>query len=173
MNLTHILSYSIWTPIFLGGLILLLSGKVNDTQAKWLSLISSVISFLITIPLYTAFDFSFGQFQFQEFFHWIPAFHINYHLGVDGFAVPLILLTSFTTLIVVIASWRSIEDRVAQYMAAFLIMSGLMIGVFSALDAMLYYIFWEAMLIPMFLVIGIGVGLIAFMPRLNSFYILF
>jgi len=158
MNLTHILSYSIWTPIFFGGLILLLSGKVSDTQAKWLSLISSLISFLITIPLYTAFDFSFGQFQFQEFFHWIPAFHINYHLGVDGFAVPLILLTSFTTVIVVIASWRSIEDRIAQYMAAFLIMSGLMIGVFSALDAMLYYIFWEAMLIPMFLVIGIWGG---------------
>ena len=158
MNLTHILSYSIWTPVFLGGLILLLSGKVSDTQAKWFSLISSVVSFLITIPLYTAFDFSFGQFQFQEFFHWIPAFHINYHLGVDGFAVPLILLTSFTTVIVVLASWRSIEDRVAQYMAAFLIMSGLMIGVFSALDAMLYYIFWEAMLIPMFLVIGIWGG---------------
>ncbi len=158
MNLTHLLSFSIWTPIFLGGLILLLSGKMSDTQAKWLSLVSSVISFLITIPLYTAFDFSFGQFQFQEFFHWIPAFHINYHLGVDGFAVPLILLTSFTTVIVVMASWRSIQDRVAQYMAAFLIMSGLMIGVFSALDAMLYYIFWEAMLIPMFLVIGIWGG---------------
>ncbi|MEN9750478.1 MAG: NADH-quinone oxidoreductase subunit, partial [Pseudomonadota bacterium] len=109
MNLTHILSYSIWTPIFLGGLILLLSGKVSDTQAKWFSLVSSVVSFLITIPLYTAFDFSFGQFQFQEFFHWIPAFHINYHLGVDGFAVPLILLTNFTTVIVVLASWRSIE----------------------------------------------------------------
>ena len=148
MNLTHILSYSIWTPVFLGGLILLLSSKLSNTQAKWLSLISSIISFLITLPLYSSFDFSFGQFQFQEFFHWIPAFHINYHLGVDGFAVPLILLTSLTTMIVVIASWTSIEDRVAQYMAAFLIMSGLMIGVFSALDAMLYYIFWEAMLIP-------------------------
>ena len=119
MNLTQILSYSIWTPIFLGGLILLLSSKLTNTQAKWTSLISSIISFFITLPLYSSFDFSFGQFQFQEFFHWIPAFHINYHLGVDGFAIPLILLTSFTTMIVVIASWRSIEDRVAQYMAMY------------------------------------------------------
>ena len=89
---------------------------------------------------------------------WIPAFNINYHLGVDGIAVPLILLTSFTTLIVVIAGWQVITKNIAQYMAAFLIMSGLMIGVFSALDGILYYVFWEAMLIPMFLVIGIWGG---------------
>ncbi|MGZ8252839.1 MAG: NADH-quinone oxidoreductase subunit M, partial [Methylophilaceae bacterium] len=95
---------------------------------------------------------------FQEGFRWIPAFNINYHLGVDGISVPLILLTSFTTVIVVIAGWEVIEKRVAQYMASFLIMSGLMIGVFSALDAILYYVFWEAMLIPMFLVIGIWGG---------------
>ncbi|MSQ80470.1 MAG: NADH-quinone oxidoreductase subunit M [Candidatus Methylopumilus sp.] len=158
MNFTYILSYSIWVPIILGSIILLLSSAMSDAQAKWVSLASSVIAFLITIPLYTAFDFSTTQFQFQEFFHWIPTFHINYHLGVDGFAIPLILLTSFTTVIVIIASWRSVQDRVAQYMAAFLIMSGLMIGVFSSLDAMLYYIFWEAMLIPMFLVIGIWGG---------------
>jgi NADH-quinone oxidoreductase subunit M len=108
--------------------------------------------------LYTRFDFAYSGFQFEEGFRWIPSFNINYHLGVDGIAVPLILLTSFMTVIVVLASWASITKRVAQYMASFLIMSGLMIGVFSALDAMLYYMFWEAMLIPMFLVIGIWGG---------------
>jgi NADH-quinone oxidoreductase subunit M len=112
----------------------------------------------VTIPLYTHFNFADGGFQFQERFLWIASFNINYHLGADGLAVPLILLTSFTTVIVVISAWEVIEKRVAQYMASFLIMSGLMIGVFSALDAIFYYVFWEAMLIPMFLIIGIWGG---------------
>ena len=145
-------------PVFAGVVVLAAANEAKPDNTRWLALIGSVISFLVTIPLYTHFNFADGGFQFQEGFRWIPAFNINYHLGVDGIAIPLILLTSFTTVIVIIASWEVIEKRVAQYMACFLIMSGLMIGVFSALDAILYYVFWEAMLIPMFLVIGIWGG---------------
>lgn len=156
--LQHILSFAIWLPIFMGVAVLFTADDQKPGLTRWLALAGSVISFLATIPLYTQFDFMDGGFQFQEGFQWIPSFNINYHLGVDGIAIPLILLTSFTTIIVVIAAWEVIEKRVAQYMASFLIMSGLMIGVFSALDAILYYVFWEAMLIPMFLVIGIWGG---------------
>ncbi len=156
--LQHILSFSIWLPVFAGILVLATANEKNPDATRWLALIGGLISFLITIPLYTHFNFADGSFQFEEGFSWIPAFNINYHLGADGIAIPLILLTSFTTVIVIIAAWQVIEKRVAQYMACFLIMSGLMIGVFSALDAILYYIFWEAMLIPMFLVIGIWGG---------------
>lgn len=155
---SHILSYAIWLPILSGIAVLFTADDNNPGPTRWLALAGSLVSFLVTIPLYTHFNFADGGFQFQEGFRWIPAFNINYHLGVDGIAVPLILLTSFTTVIVVISAWEVIEKRVAQYMAAFLIMSGLMIGVFSALDAILYYVFWEAMLIPMFLVIGIWGG---------------
>lgn len=154
----HILSFAIWVPVLAGIFVLFTADDSKPGATRWLALAGSIISFLVTIPLYTHFNFMDGGFQFQEGFHWIPAFNINYHLGVDGIAVPLILLTSFTTVIVVIAAWEVIEKRVAQYMACFLIMSGLMIGVFSALDAILYYVFWEAMLIPMFLIIGIWGG---------------
>ena len=153
-----ILSLSIWVPILAGILVLFTGSDKNAAVARWLALAGSIAGFAVTIPLYTGFNFADGGFQFMEGFRWIPAFNINYHLGADGIAVPLILLTSFTTVIVVIAGWEAIEKRVAQYNAAFLIMSGLMIGVFSALDAILYYVFWEAMLIPMFLVIGIWGG---------------
>ena len=153
-----ILSLSIWVPILAGILVLFTGGDKNAGLARWLALAGSIAGFAVTIPLFTGFNYADGGFQFMEGFAWIPAFNINYHLGVDGIAVPLILLTSFTTVIVVIAGWEVIEKRVAQYNAAFLIMSGLMIGVFSALDAILYYVFWEAMLIPMFLVIGIWGG---------------
>lgn len=156
--LAHILSFAIWTPIVAGIVVLATANAKTPNATRWLSLIGSVIAFLVTLPLYTEFNFANGGFQFQEGFSWIPAFNINYHLGVDGIAVPLILLTSFTTIIVIIAAWEVIEKRVSQYMASFLIMSGLMIGVFSTLDAILYYVFWEAMLIPMFLVIGIWGG---------------
>jgi NADH-quinone oxidoreductase subunit M len=156
--LAHILSFAIWTPIAAGIVVLATANAKAPNATRWLSLIGSVIAFLATLPLYTEFNFANGGFQFQEGFSWIPAFNINYHLGVDGIAVPLILLTSFTTIIVIIAAWEVIEKRVSQYMASFLIMSGLMIGVFSTLDAILYYVFWEAMLIPMFLVIGIWGG---------------
>ena len=154
----HILSFTIWVPV-LAGIAVLASADENNPNATRLSaLLGGLVSFLVSIPLYTRFDFTDGGFQYQEGFSWIPAFNINYHLGADGLAVPLILLTSFTTLIVIISAWEVIQKRVAQYMACFLIMSGLMIGVFSALDAILYYVFWEAMLIPMFLVIGIWGG---------------
>ncbi len=156
--LQHILSFSIWLPIAFGVAVLFTSDDNKPCLTRWLALAGSIASFAVTIPLYTHFNFADGGFQFQERFLWIASFNINYHLGADGLAVPLILLTSFTTVIVVIAAWEVIEKRVAQYMASFLIMSGLMIGVFSALDAIFYYVFWEAMLIPMFLVIGIWGG---------------
>jgi len=158
MFASHILSFAIWTPVLAGILVLFTGGDRNANLARWIALAGSIAGFLVTLPLYLWFDFADGGFQFEEGFRWIPAFNINYHLGVDGIAVPLILLTSFTTFIVVLAGWEVIQKRVAQYMAAFLIMSGLMIGVFSALDAILYYMFWESMLIPMFLVIGIWGG---------------
>jgi NADH-quinone oxidoreductase subunit M len=156
--LQHILSFAIWMPVLAGVAVLFTSDDNKPNTTRWLALLGGIISLLVTIPLYTHFNFSDGGFQFQEGFSWIPAFQINYHLGVDGIAIPLILLTSFTTVIVIISAWEVIEKRVAQYMASFLIMSGLMIGVFSALDAILYYVFWEAMLIPMFLIIGIWGG---------------
>jgi len=158
MNDLPFLSLSIWVPILAGVIVLFTGGDKNANAARWLALVGSIAGFAVTMPLYLGFDTQYGGFQFVERLQWIPAFNIHYHLGVDGIAVPLILLTSFTTFIVVIAGWEVIEKRVAQYMAAFLIMSGIMIGVFSALDAILYYIFWEAMLIPMFLVIGIWGG---------------
>ena len=154
----HVLSFAIWMPVIAGVIVLLLGNENKPNNTRWLALAGGIVSFLVTIPLYTHFNFGDGGFQFQEGFSWIPAFNINYHLGADGLAIPLILLTSFTTVIVIISAWEVIEKRVAQYMACFLIMSGLMIGVFSALDAILYYVFWEAMLIPLFLVIGIWGG---------------
>jgi NADH-quinone oxidoreductase subunit M len=145
-------------PILAGILVLCTGDDRNAPLARWLALAGSVLSFVATLPLLTRFDRADGGFQFQEGYNWIPSFNIHYHLGVDGIAVPLILLTSFTTVVVVLAGWEVIQKRVAQYMAAFLIMSGLMIGVFSALDGILFYVFWEAMLIPMFLVIGVWGG---------------
>jgi NADH-quinone oxidoreductase subunit M len=155
---SNIISLSIWVPILAGVLVLAAGSDTRACLTRWLALLGSIAGFLVTLPLYTRFDFGDGGFQFQEGYNWIPSFNIHYHLGVDGIAVPLILLTSFTTMIVVLAAWEVIQKRVAQYMAAFLIMSGLMIGVFSALDGILFYVFWEAMLIPMFLVIGIWGG---------------
>ena len=154
----HVLSVSIWLPILAGVVVLLLGSDNKPSFTRWLALAASLAAFIATLPLYFNYDFAKGAFQFEEVAAWIPAFNVNYHLGVDGIAAPLILLTSFTTVIVVIAAWEVITKNIAQYMAAFLIMSGLMIGVFSALDGLLYYVFWEAMLIPMFLVIGIWGG---------------
>lgn len=158
MTSLPLLSLAIWVPILAGILVLFTGDDKNASSARWIALLGSLVAFAVTIPLYTGFNFADGGFQFQEGFSWIPTFNIHYHLGADGISVPLILLTSFTTILVVIAAWEVIQKRVAQYMAAFLIMSGLMIGVFSALDAILYYVFWEAMLIPMFLVIGVWGG---------------
>ncbi|MBE0510277.1 MAG: NADH-quinone oxidoreductase subunit M [Gammaproteobacteria bacterium] len=153
-----ILSLLIWVPI-IGGLLVMLAGSGRSgLEAKVLALLVSLLTFAISLPLFFGFDSSTAAMQFNEFKPWIAAFGINYHLGVDGISMPLIVLTTFTTVLVVIAGWEVIKNKPAQYMAAFLIMEGLMIGVFSALDAMLFYVFWEAMLIPMFIVIGIWGG---------------
>ncbi len=149
-----ILSSIVWTPI-VGGLLVLAAG---DRFARQLSLVVALVTFALSIPLYTHFDPSTAAMQFQEKWPWITTFNIYYHLGVDGISMPLILLTTFTTIFVVIAGWEVITYKRPQYFAAFLIMEGVMVGVFSALDAMQFYVFWEAMLIPMFLIIGIWGG---------------
>lgn len=152
-----LLSTLIWLPI-VGGVLVLALGDSRIALARWVALATAVASFLLSLPLYMGFDTSTAAFQFVEQMPWIPAFNASYHLGVDGIALPLVLLTTFVTIPVVIAGWTVIEKRPAQYFAAFLIMEGLMVGVFSALDALLFYFFWEAMLIPMFLIIGIWGG---------------
>ena len=151
------LSFVIWFPI-IGALLVLAAGDQRSDAVKKLALGFSIGTFLLSLPLYTGFDSSTAEFQFTEHFEWVPAFNINYSIGIDGISLPLILLTTFLTVLVVIAGWKVIQYRIASYMAAFLILEGLMIGVFSALDAVLFYIFWEGMLIPMFLIIGIWGG---------------
>ncbi len=153
-----LLSLVIWIPILGGVALLFFSKDEQANMARWLSLLISIITFILTIPLYTAFDISTYQMQFVEKLSWIQSFNIYYSLGIDGISMPLILLTAFSTVIVVIAGWEVIKNKTAQYMAAFLIMNGLMIGVFAALDGILFYVFWEAMLVPMFLIIGIWGG---------------
>ena len=153
-----LLSLVIWLPIAGGGAALLAARGGNDRLVRWVALAFSVLTFLVSIPLFSSFDTTTHAMQFVEKTAWIPTFNIHYHLGVDGISMPLILLTTFSTVLVVLAGWEVIQYRVAQYMAAFLIMEGLMNGVFAALDGILFYVFWEAMLIPMFLVIGIWGG---------------
>ena len=152
-----ILSVLIWLPI-IGGLVVVAVGEQRAAMARLLALAVSGLTFVLSISLFTAFDTSTAAMQFTEVKPWIETFDIYYNLGVDGFSVPLILLTTFFGVLVVIAGWESIQQKVNQYMASFLIMEGLMVGVFSALDAMLFYVFFEAMLIPMFLVIGMWGG---------------
>jgi len=152
-----LLSLVIWLPI-IGGIIVLMAGDKSPDGARRLALGVSILTFLASIPLWTGFDSSTHLMQFEEYIPWYEAYNVNYHLGVDGFSMPLIVLTTFITILVVIAAWEVIQYRVAQYMAAFLIMEGIMVGVFAALDAILFYIFFEAMLIPMYLVIGIWGG---------------
>ena len=153
-----VISVAIWLPIIFGILVLATGDDKNAPLARILALVGATLGFLVTIPLYTGFASDTSQMQFVELHNWIARFNIHYHLGVDGISVLFILLTSLFTPIVVLAGWQVIEKRVAQYMASFLIMSGVMIGVFAALDAILFYVFWEAMLIPMFLIIGIWGG---------------
>ncbi len=154
----HLLSLVIWTPIIGGLLVLATGGDERASIARKIALAFSVVTFLFSLSLYSGFDKTTAVMQFTERAPWISTFNIFYHLGIDGIALPFILLTTFLTVIVVIAGWQVIQIKVAQYMAAFLIMEGLMIGVFSALDAILFYVFWEGMLIPMFLIIGIWGG---------------
>ena len=152
------LSLSIWVPIAAGLLVLAL-GRDRDAQAaRWIALVGALAGFAVTIPLYLHFTLGTAEMQFVETIEWIPRFNVNYLLGVDGISVLFVLLNSFITLLAVWAGWVVIEKRVAQYMAAFLIMSGLINGVFAALDAVLFYVFFEAQLIPMYLIIGVWGG---------------
>jgi NADH-quinone oxidoreductase subunit M len=158
MSNLPLLSICIWLPV-IGGLWVLFAGaRAPALAVKKESLIISVATLLFSIPLYTGFDLSTAEMQFVERLPWIPVFDISYHLGIDGIALPLIILTTFTTVLVVLAGWEVVQDRAYQYYAAFLILEGLMIGVFAALDAILFYVFWEAMLIPMFIIIGVWGG---------------
>ena len=153
-----VLSVVIWLPIFFGVLVLATGNDRNAQAARVIALIGALLGFLAAIPLYTGFDRMTSIMQFGELHPWVTRFNIHYHLGVDGISVLFILLNSFFTPLVVIAGWKVIQTRVAQYMAAFLIMSGLVNGVFASLDAILFYVFWEAMLIPMFIIIGVWGG---------------
>lgn len=154
----YLLSLAIWLPI-LSGLLLLALGRPEQARlVRWLALLSAVASFAVTVPLILGFDNSTAAMQFQENLAWVYNLHVRYHLGVDGISVWFVLLTAFITIIVVIAGWEVITERVNQYMGAFLILSGIMVGVFSALDGLLFYIFFEATLIPMYLIIGVWGG---------------
>ncbi|MDP9009706.1 MAG: NADH-quinone oxidoreductase subunit M [Pseudomonadota bacterium] len=152
----HLLSWLIWVPI-VGGFVVLGLGH-RATLAKWLSLAVSGLALLLSIPLWAWFKTGTAEMQFVERSPWISTIHSEFYIGVDGISMPLILLTTFTTVLIVIASWQNVEKRVAQYFAAFLILEGLMIGVFAALDGVLFYVFWEAMLLPMFIIIGVWGG---------------
>ena len=152
------LSLAIWVPILAGVVTLFLNSDTQKQTARWAALIGSLAGLAAAIPLWTGFDNSLAIMQFVERTAWIPRFNIHYALGVDGISMLFILLNSFTTVLVVIAAWEVIQEKVSQYLAAFLIMSGLINGVFAATDAMLFYLFFEAMLIPMFLIIGIWGG---------------
>ncbi|WP_079433611.1 NADH-quinone oxidoreductase subunit M [Zoogloea sp. LCSB751] len=152
------LSLAIWVPI-VGGLLALASGSDrNASVARFLALFFALAGLAVSIPLYTGFDVTTSAMQFVEAYPWIPRFNINYVLGVDGISVLFVLLNSFITVIVVVAGWEVIQEKVAQYMAAFLIMSGLINGIFSALDGVLFYVFFEASLIPLFIIIGVWGG---------------
>ena len=153
-----LLSLAIWTPIVFGAVLLAFGRDDQANVVRWIALIGALVSLVVTLPLYSGFELGTAAMQFVEKSVWIDRFHVNYHLGVDGISLWLILLTAFITVIVVLAGWEVITERVNQYMGAFLILSGLMIGVFSALDGMLFYVFFEATLIPMYLIIGIWGG---------------
>lgn len=148
------LTLSIFVPIVFGLLVLLIGRDDNPGPARVLSLVGSIAGLLVTLPLYTGFNSQTADKQFVENTPWIEAFNLNYHLGIDGISIWFVLLTAFITIIVILAGWEIIKSRVAQYNAAFLILSGLMVGVFSALDGMLFYVFFEATLIPMYIIIG-------------------
>ncbi|ODV12663.1 MAG: NADH-quinone oxidoreductase subunit M [Thiobacillus sp. SCN 64-317] len=156
--LNNLLTLVIWVPILAGAVVLATGSDRNAVLARWLALAGALLGLIVAIPLATGFDSTTSAMQFVEKTPWIPAFNIHYHLGIDGISMPLILLNSFITVLVIIAGWQVIQDRVAQYMAAFLIMSGLINGVFAALDGILFYVFFEAMLIPLYLIIGVWGG---------------
>ena len=153
-----LLSLAIWTPIFFGVVLLALGRDDHARAVRWLALIGSVISLLVTLPLYGGFKTGTSAMQFVERGSWIERFNVFYHLGLDGISFWFVPLTAFITVVVVISAWEAITERVNQYMGAFLILSGLMIGVFCAQDGILFYTFFEATLIPMYLIIGVWGG---------------
>jgi NADH-quinone oxidoreductase subunit M len=153
-----LLSLAIWIPVFAGLLVLAVGNDQRAPLQRWIALAGALLGFLVTLPLYTGFDVTTAGFQFEEKRVWIETFNVHYHLAVDGISVLFVLLNSFITVLVVVAGWSVVESRVGQYNAAFLILSGLLNGVFSALDAVLFYVFFEATLIPMFIIIGIWGG---------------
>ena len=153
-----LLSLAIWTPIAFGAVLLALGRDDQARSVRWVALIGAVVSFLMTLPLYFDFKLGTAAMQFVEKAPWISRFNANYHVGLDGISLWFVLLTAFINVVIVIAGWEVITRRVNQYMGAFLILSGLMIGVFSALDGLLFYVFFEATLIPMYLIIGIWGG---------------
>ena len=154
---SHLLSLVIWLPI-LGGALVALVGEGHAQRARWLALAVTIIVFAVSVALITGYDAASGTMQFVESQVWIGAIGANYHLGADGISVALILLTTFVTILVIVGAWDAVHERVAQYMAAFLILEGLLVGVFAAMDALLFYVFFEAMLIPMFVIIGVWGG---------------
>jgi len=153
-----LLSLAIWLPIVFGTLLLAVGRDEHAGMVRWVALIGAVLGFVVTLPLVTGFDTATAAMQFTENVAWIARFNVRYHLGVDGLSVWFVLLTAFITVIVVISAWEVITERVHQYMGAFLILSGVMVGVFSALDGLLFYVFFEATLIPMYIIIGIWGG---------------
>lgn len=155
---SYILSLTIWMPIIAGILVLFLNHESQKPMARAVALVGSILGLLVAIPLWVGFDNASAAMQFVERSVWIPRYNIHYALGVDGISMLFVLLNSFTTILVIAASWEVIQEKVSQYLASFLIMSGLINGVFAATDAILFYLFFEAMLIPMFLIIGIWGG---------------
>jgi NADH-quinone oxidoreductase subunit M len=153
-----LLSFAIWLPVAFGALLLAVGRDENAGVVRAIALVGAVASFVVTLPLISGFDTTSAGMQFVEKMPWIERFNIHYHLGVDGLSLWFVPLTAFITVIVVLAGWQVIQERVAQYMGAFLILSGLMVGVFSALDGMLFYVFFEATLIPMYIIIGVWGG---------------
>ena len=145
----ELLSLAIWTPIVCGVLLLAFGRDEHLRLVRWFALTGALLSFVLTLPLYAQFDNASASMQFVENLPWISRFNVNYHLGIDGISLWFVLLTAFITVVVVIAGWEVITERVNQYMGAFLVLSGLLIGVFCALDGMLFYVFFEATLIPM------------------------
>ncbi len=158
MSGLKLLSLAIWVPIFFGLAVLLTGSDRNSPFSRMLALLGAVVGLLVTLPLYTGFDTTTPAMQFVELVPWIRRFNINYHLGVDGISMLFVILNSFITVIVVLAGWKVIQSKVAQYNAGFLIMSGLLNGIFAALDGMLFYVFFEASLIPLYLIIGVWGG---------------
>src|SRR5437764_3580342 len=154
---SHWLSLAVWVPI-VAGLVVLAVGDRNLREARAISLLGAIVGFLVTIPLVSGFQTGTSAMQFVELAPWIPRFNVNYHLGVVGISVLFILLNSFVTVLVVLAGCEVIQKKVAQYMATFMVMSGLLHGPFAALGAVLFYVFFEATLIPMYLVIGVWGG---------------